>query len=650
MSEPPEVASQDRPDRARPTSAEDRATRAGGSRRVLFLLAVLGVVYGDLGTSTIYALRTAFSGRVVTLEATAANVLGILSLVLWTLILVVSIKYMGVILRLDNRGEGGLFALIALLRPWRALGRIRRRALVLLGLAGAAMLYAGVMITPAISILSAVEGLEIAAPGTGRLVVPITIAILVALFLVQRFGTARIGAAFGPVMALWFASIGALGLYGITRAPQVLAAIDPRRAAGFLAQAPVTGLVVLFAVFLVTTGAEALYADLGHFGTRSIRRLWFAFVLPALLLSYLGQGAGLLRDPSSSESPFFRLVPTALLVPMVVLATVATIIASQAAITGAFSLTRAAGRLGMMPPLRVVQTSAESPGQVYVPAINRILMSAAIVLVLTFQTSERLASAYGISVNTTMVVTTVLAFVITRERLGWPRWRAGVVFGAFLVAELAFLGSNLLRVPHGGWFPVLVGAGFFAVLSTWRRGGELLAGRTTADSHPIETVHTRLREEDVARVPGAAVFLTPWLTGTPPSLIHHVQRTRALQRRVVLLGVLVEDVPRTTADERIHVDDLGEGFARVVLHYGYLQRVNVPSELNRCRDRLGIDLDEVTYYIEHEQPLQGHGRRRGLAAWRERLYAVLKRNALDPTTRYQIPSDRIVDLGLRIRI
>lgn len=651
VSEPAEVRSENRPGRVRVETADDRAAREGPRRQALVALAALGVVYGDLGTSVIYSLHAVFTGGSGSLEPEPANVMGVLSLVFWTLIVIVTLKYIVFVLRADNRGEGGTFALIGLLRPWRGMARPSRRALILVGLVGAAMLYAGVMITPAISILSAVEGLEIASPSSGSLVIPITLVILVLLFAVQRFGSARIGAAFGPIMTLWFLAIAALGGYSIMQAPRVLAAVDPLQAIEFFSRNGLTAYLVLFAVFLVTTGAEALYADIGHFGRKPIRWMWFLFVLPALLLNYFGQGALLLRNPSPDVQPFYQLIPSALLYPMVVVATLATVIASQAAITGAFSMTRQAGRLGMMPRSRVTQTSAESSGQVYVPMTNWILMAAAIVLVVLFQSSNRLASAYGISVSTTMVVTTILAFFVARERGHWPLARALLFLIGFLIVDLAYFGSNLLRIPHGGWFPVAAAAVVFTVMSTWRRGGELLASRADKDAQTVAALVHELDRDNVARVPGAAVFITARLEDAPPSLVHHVRRSRALQQRVVLLTVLTEDVPRTTGSERVEVDDLGNGFSRVLLHYGYLQEVNVPSELAGCNDKgLEINLKEATYYVEHQSPVSGHGRLDGMSAWRDRLFGFLMRNSRDATARYQIPSQQVVDMGIRMRI
>ncbi|HET6587332.1 MAG TPA: KUP/HAK/KT family potassium transporter [Oleiagrimonas sp.] len=651
MSQPPEVKSENRPDRKRGESAEEKAEREGIGRQLLVVLAVLGVVYGDLGTSAIYALHAVFTGGDSLLAPNTVNVMGIVSLVFWTLVVVVSLKYMTFVLRADNRGEGGIFALIALLRPWRHTERLQRHMLILVGLIGAAMLYAGVMITPAISILSAVEGLKVASPGMENYIVPVTLVILVLLFAVQRFGTARIGIAFGPIMALWFVAIAGVGIHGIVQEPQVLEAVDPRYAIAFFGHNGLAGFLVLFAVFLVTTGAEALYADIGHFGRRSIRWIWFLFVLPALLLNYFGQAAVLLHDPKAANQPFYHLIPSQLLYPVVVLATIATVIASQAAITGAFSMTRQASRLGMMPPARVVQTSKETSGQVYVPIVNWLLMAAAIILVVLFQSSDKLASTYGISISTTMVTTTVLAFFVARERGHWSWWAALSFLAVFLTVDLAYFGSNVLRIPHGGWFPVAVGAAFFMVMSTWRRGSELVTHQTDKDVLSIEELVQSLKKDRIARVPGTAIFVTPRLKNTPPSLSHHVARNRALQEQVVLLSVLTEDVPRTTREERIEVEDLAGGFFRVLLRYGYMQRPNVPSELADCsKQGLDIDLDEASYYVEHQSPRSGHGRRDGMMAWRDRLLGLLMRNSIDATTGYQIPDDKVVDMGLRVRI
>lgn len=650
MTQPPEVETENRPNRQRKSEREQASEQKGLRKQAMLSLSVLGVVYGDLGTSAIYALHAVFNGGAVAVKPNTLNVFGVLSLVFWTLVIVVSLKYMIFILRADNHGEGGIFALIALLRPWRHLQRWRRRLLILLGLAGAAMLYAGVMITPAISILSAVEGLEIASPQLGRYVLPITVVILLALFAVQRFGTSRIGYVFGPIMLVWFMLIGALGIYGIVQAPQILLAINPMYAVRFFLQAHWAAFLILFAVFLVTTGAEALYADIGHFGRKPIRRMWFCFVLPALLLNYFGQGAMLLQNPGAKAQPFFHLSPDWLLYPVVGVATLATVIASQAVISGAFSMTRQAARLGMVPRTQIVQTSKETAGQIYVPFVNWLLLAAAIFLVLVFQSSEKLASVYGISISTTMVATTILAYCVARERGHWKLGTALIFLLAFMIVDLAYFGSNLMRIPHGGWFPVAMGVVFFTIMSTWRRGGELLAKETDQDAITIEALEEGLQENKTARVPGTAVFLTPRMKDTPPALQHHVERNRALQKQVVLLTVLTEDVPRVVADERIEMTDLESGFYRVKLHYGYMQGVNVPSDLAAC-DELGLEIDvkDATYYVERQSPVYGR-RKGGMIGWRDRLLAFLMRNTMNVTNTYRIPSAQTVELGLRVRI
>ena len=624
----------------------DRATDAW-----VLALGVLGVCYGDLGTSALYALQAAINGGAQPLAQNETNVLGLLSVVFWTLIIVVSLKYMVFVLRLDNRGEGGTFALIALLRPWRDTKRLWRRTLVLLGLGGAAMLYAGMMITPAITILSAVEGMEIASPGFERYVIPITLAILLALFAVQRMGTARIGAIFGPIMALWFVAIAALGVYGVAHEPGVLVAVNPVYALRFFQDNHWTGFLVLFGIFLVTTGSEACYADIGHFGRRPIQLVWLRLVLPALLLNYFGQGAMLLHADDPVRNPFFELVPPWLLYPTVGLATVATIVASQAVISGAFSMTRQAGRLGMMPSARVVQTSRDVSGQIYIPAVNWALMVAAVFLVLTFRSSSRLASVYGISVSTTMVVTTLLAFFVAREQGHWKLWPALAFLVTFLCVDLTYFGSNLMRIPHGGWFPVAVAVVIFTLMSTWRKGVELLAHENDKNATNVQDLKQYLTANPIARVPGTAIFLTTQLGNIPPALRHHVERNGSLHRQVVLLTVRTEDVPYTTGEERVEFNDLSDDFYRVVLHYGYMQQPNIPSELATCRDLgLKINLGDATYYVGHRLPISSRGHHDGMSSWRDHLFGFMNRNSMDPTAGFQMPSAQVVELGLRVRI
>ncbi len=612
-------------------------------------LAVLGVVYGDIGTSPIYALRQSFHG-IDALAPSPANVLGVLSLIFWSLVVIVSLKYMTFVLRANNRGEGGIFALIALIDPWRNLERRSRRLLILFGLFGASVLYGGIMITPPISILSAVEGLKVATPAFAPYVIPVTLVILIALFLLQSRGTARVGALFGPVIVVWFTVIGALGLYAIVREPQVLAAVYPGYAVRFFAENGWAGYITLAAVFLVVTGGEAMYADLGHFGHRPIRVLWFAFVLPALLLNYFGQGALLLADPAASHHPFFALAPSWAQYPLVLLATAATIIASQAAITGAFSLTSQAVHLRLLPPVRVLQTSHETRGQIYVPAVNWMLMIAAVALVLGFQSSSRLASAYGIAVNGTMAVTTVLAYHVARQHGGWGPWRALVFLVVFGLVDYAYLGANLVELLHGGWFPILVGVGVFTVLSTWRRGSELVGAWLKKQADPLPTLIGEIASTKPARVPGTAVFVTPWLEEAPPTLKHHLRRNRALHERVVLLNVLTEEVPKVPPDERIEIESFDQGFYRVILRYGFMQQPNVPSELARCREMgLDIDLQDVTYYIGYQSVLPAD-KAHGMAPWRDRLFAFMARNTTSAATLYQLPSERVVEMGFQVRI
>lgn len=620
-----------------------------GKTGAVLAVAVLGVVYGDIGTSPIYALRECFAGK-HPIPITPDNVLGILSLIFWTLLLVVSLKYMVFVLQADNRGEGGTFALLALLRPDRNQDRRNRYALILLGVLGASMLYGGAMITPAISVLSAVEGLQLAAPGLHEFVVPITLAILVGLFAVQRHGTAAVGAVFGPLTLVWFLVLALLGIRGIVEAPQVLLAIDPRHAWRFFADNGVTGYLVLYAVFLVTTGAEALYADLGHFGRKPIRQVWFVFVLPALLLNYFGQGAILIAEPSKSVHPFFHLAPGWALIPLVLLATAATCIASQAVITGAYSLTRQAMQLGMFPTLTVDQTSADAHGQIYMPAVNWILMTAAIGLVLAFRSSGNLAAAYGVAVNSTMAITTILAFNVARERGGWGLAAALTFLAGFLVVDLGYLGSNLLTIPDGGWLPLAIGAVLFTVMVTWRRGTNMLDEQIAHVTPKLETIIGRVKGEEIPRVPGTAVFIAGRFEHAPPSLPKLIRHTGVAYERVIVLRVVFEPVPTVAPGERIEVNTLSDGFHRIVLHYGFMQTPNIPSELRRCEELgLALDLDTIHYVVSGIDLLAGR-KRDGMPLWRDKLFAFLARNTRDATTAYHIPIDQQMTVGMRMGI
>ncbi|TBW51294.1 potassium transporter Kup [Marinobacter halodurans] len=613
-------------------------------------LAVLGIVYGDIGTSPIYALRECFRG-VSPVPITEDNILGILSLIFWALIIVISLKYMVFILRANNHGEGGIFALLALLRPDQHQDSRPRRALVLLGLFGAGLLYGGTMLTPAISVLSAVEGLEVAAPSLERYVLPITITILVALFAVQKRGTARVGTLFGPIMVAWFLTLAALGINSIIAHPEVLKAVVPWYAVQFMIENRLAGFLVLIGVFLVVTGGEALYADLGHFGPTPIRMVWFCFVLPALLLNYFGQGALLLDKPEGTLQPFFHLAPDWALFPLVGLSTAATIIASQAVITGAFSLTRQAVQLGFVPRLQVHQTSQHAHGQIYMPGINWLLMTAALALVVTFQSSEGLAAAYGVSVNATMLVTTILAFNVARERGGWSLVKAGVFLLVFLSVDLAFLTANAETIPRGGWFPVAMGAVIFTVIVTWRRGSELLVQSYEANTISVETLLGRLEHDPPHRVPGSGVFFTARAEEVPRSMMQLLKLNRLLHETIVIVHVNVRRDPRVVNEERWEVKDCGQGLYEVILNYGFMQGFNIPSDLAHCiaHRNLPINLDETTYFVGRTSVIANR-KQHGMMAWRDRLFAFMVRNTLHETSLYRIPASRVIEIGLQLGI
>ncbi len=612
-------------------------------------LAVLGVVYGDIGTSPIYALQQCFIGD-HPMPVTQSNILGILSLVFWTLLMVISVKYMTYVLCNDNKGEGGIFALLALLRPNKGQSRWPRRLLILIGVAGAATLYGDSMITPAISVLSAVEGLHVATPSLSAFVDPITVLILLFLFMVQKYGSGKIGIAFGPVMMLWFLSLAALGVHGILQQPVVLLAVSPWYAVKFFIHNRILGFLVLSAVFLVTTGGEALYADLGHFGRTPIRRVWFGFVLPALLLDYFGQGALLLVHPKAVKNPFFLLAPHWGLVPLVLLATAATVIASQAAITGAFSLTSQAIQLNFLPQFQILQTSAESSGQIYVPLVNWLLMLAAVGLVLAFHSSSNLASAYGVAVNMSMAITTLLVFHVHLERNGWKLRSALLFLIVFLAIDLSFLGSNMLKIPDGGWISLAIGVAMFVVMTTWRQGSRLLAEQISENGEPFDEFVQRIRSQHLPRTPGTAVFLTGRLHQTPPALQQVVRHIGVLQEQVILLTVLVERVSRVSIEDRLEVTQLEDGFVRVVLHYGYMQGPNIPSDLERLKDHgLPLDLASVSYFIGQVDMLAGR-KRGGMMVWRDRLFVWMARNTRDMTTTYHIPVTQVMTVGLQVGI
>lgn len=638
------------------TGAES-GTPPGGKQLATLSLGALGVVYGDIATSPLYALRECFFGDYA-IDPTPANVLGVLSLILWALILVISIKYLGFILRADNNGEGGIIALLSLVHPEHRSSRAsagpaprrRRMVLVLTGLFGAALLYGDGMITPAISVLSAVEGLEVATPVFEPYILPITIAILIGLFLFQRRGTGGIGAVFGPITLFWLLALALLGLASIIRAPAILGAVNPMHAAEFFARNGSTGFLVLGAVFLVVTGGEALYADMGHFGARAIRASWFAAVLPALLLNYFGQGALLLTDPNAAHNPFYRLAPGWAIVPLVVLATAATIIASQAVISGAFSLTRQAIQLGYSPRLQIEHTSATEIGQIYMPNVNWVLMLAAIGLVIGFRSSGDLAAAYGVAVSTDMVITTLIFAVVAWEMWGWRRWLVGALTAAFLVVDLSFFGANIVKVAAGGWFPILIAAIVFTLMSTWRRGRQILAQRLRQGVLPFDQFLESIRQDPPVRVPGTAIFMMGNPDGTPPTLLHNLKHNKVLHEQVALLTVVTEEVPHVHRGERVEVTPLGDGFYRVIAHYGFMQNPNVLRVLERAKRKgLEMKLMDTTFFLGRER-LIATKRRKGMAVWRERLFAFMSRNAQPATAFFRIPPNRVVELGAQVEL
>lgn len=619
-----------------------------GARLAVLCATGLGVVYGDIGTSPLYALRECFIG-VHGVTPTPENVLGILSLVFWTLVVVVTLKYQVYVLRLDDRGEGGILALMNLARGKSKGTRGGLRALVLFGVFGAALLYGDGIITPAISVLSAVEGLEVGATGLDPYVVPITVAILIGLFFVQRRGTARVGAIFGPIMLVWFATIGALGIAGILRKPSVLAAVNPAHAVAFFERNGLRGFLALGAVFLVATGGEALYADLGHFGRRPIQIDWFGLVGLSLVANYFGQGALLLSDPRAVSSPFYRLAPSWSLYPLIGLATAATIIASQAIISGSFSLTRQAVSQRYLPRMKVEHTSETEIGQIYIPAVNRALAVLTVALVIAFRKSSNLAAAYGMAVTATMVITTVLAGVASRKRLQWPIAAAAAVTAGFLAVDLPFFGANLVKFTRGGWFPLAVAAVVFTVMMTWRRGRDLLSDRLRGPLVSIEEFRREAARGSVS-VPGTAVYLSMIPDLIPGALRHNFDFNRVLHERIVLLTVETETIPFVPREERSQVRKLDERFHQVLLRYGYMQEPDVPKAFKDLAEAgLPLDLERVSYFLGKESIIPT-SKRKGMALWRERLFAFLTRNAWSAMSAFCLPPERSIEIRGHIEI
>ncbi len=619
--------------------------RTPRSHDLRLALTALGVVYGDIGTSPLYAMRECFHGS-LGVEATEANVLGVLSLVFWSLTIVISVKYLAYVMRADNRGEGGILALMALATHGETKAR-RLHVVVLLGLFGAALLYGDGMITPAISVLSAVEGLEVATPAFRPFVEPITIAILVVLFLFQRHGTARVGGVFGPITVVWFLTLAVLGVVQVAETPAVLAALSPVHGARFLAHGGGSAFLVLGAVFLAVTGGEALYADMGHFGRTPIRRTWYTLVLPALLLNYFGQGAALLTHPDAAAHPFYYLAPPWATFPMVVLATAATIIASQAVISGAFSLTRQATMLGYWPRVEIAHTSPDAIGQIYVPTINWLLMAASIGLVLGFDSSSNLAAAYGIAVTMTMVITTLLAYVVARNRWGWSRPAALGVTALFLVPDLAFFSANVVKIHHGGWFSIVVALAFFLLMSTWNAGRLLLRSRVREVLVPLDAFFERMERDGCTRVPGTAVFMTSSRDGTPPALMYNFLHNHVVHEDVVLLTVETAEVARVPETERASVTPLGRGFVRIVGTYGFMEEPDIPALLARP-DTPAHPIGDTTFFLGRETLIAaGH---HGMSRWRERLFALMARNAERAMSFFRLPPERVMEVGSQIRL
>jgi KUP system potassium uptake protein len=619
----------------------------GRSNAAAMALAAMGVVYGDIGTSPLYTMKEVFGGH-HPVPVTPDNVLGILSLVFWALTIAVSLKYVTFIMRADNRGEGGIMALTSLALRTGA-GPRQLWFLSALGIFGAALFYGDGAITPAISVLSAVEGLEVATPAFKPYVVPITLAVIVGLFLFQSRGTASVARLFGPVMLFWFATLGVLGVLNILHHPSVLEAINPAYALHFFTDNKLLAFLALGAVVLCMTGGEALYADMGHFGRQPIMRAWFWFVFPCLYLNYLGQGALILDDPAAVKNPFYNLVPEMLLIPMVILATLATIIASQAVISGAFSLTKQAMQLGYSPRLHMVHTSEKEIGQIYSPAINWMLMIAVIALVLGFRSSSALASAYGIAVTLTMMIDTILAFVVVRALWRWSWAKAGLFLAAFIVVDFAFFSANSVKILDGGWFPLVLGLAIFTLLSTWRQGRRLLYEKLKQDSMPLDAFISSLAYGGPHRVEGTGIFMTTNPDGVPRAMLHNLLHNKVLHQRVVLLNVIMEDVPYVPEIDRVEVHKLPEGFYQMLVRYGFKDEPDIPAAMERCAEQgLVFDMMETSFFLGKETIVAR--RKPAMPLWREWLFAWMFRNAGSATEFFKIPTNRVVELGTQVEM
>jgi KUP system potassium uptake protein len=614
-------------------------------RLAILSLGALGVVYGDIGTSPLYALKEVFGGTHHPVPISEHNVLGILSLVFWALMLVVTIKYVIFIMRADNKGEGGIMALMALVVHSQPDAR-RARVLMLLGLAGAALFYGDGTITPAVSVLSAVEGLEVATPAFKPYVIPITLIVLTGLFTVQKWGTGRMGSLFGPVMAIWFAVIALLGIINIAHVPRVLAAVDPRYAVEFMFRHGSLGFFSLGAVVLAVTGAEALYADMGHFGRMPVRLAWTLLVLPSLTLNYFGQGALLIADAKAIENPFYLLAPDWALYPLVVLSTIATVIASQAVITGAFSITQQAMQLGYSPRMTIQHTSSRQIGQIYLPGINWALFLGVVVLVVGFGSSTSLAAAYGIAVTGTMAATTILAYVVARSMWKWSALASLTLFGAFLLIDLAFFSANVLKVSEGGWFPLAFGLGVFTLMSTWKRGRQLLQSRLDTDSIPLDAFITSA-SLGCTTVPGTAVFMTANLDSVPHALLHSLKHYKSLHSQVILLNAVTLDVPHVPEAQRVVVEPINSQFRKIKVFFGFMDTPDLPRALEWCGEQgLNVDAMDTSFFLGRETLIPKL--RSDMAYWREKLFVSMFRNAGDAATYFMLPPNRVVELGSQV--
>jgi KUP system potassium uptake protein len=607
-------------------------------------LSALGIVFGDIGTSPLYTLKTVLNLTGGT--PTPDIILGVLSLIIWTLIIVTSVKYVTVAMSIDNDGEGGILALMALL----GIKKHQRPAIVAAGLFGAALIYGDGAITPAISVLSALEGLNIATPALKAYILPAAVAILIALFAIQPLGTSRIGKAFGPIMGLWFLSIAMLGLWGIFRHPAVLDALNPLYGLRYLLSNGYTSFVVLGGVFLCVTGAEALYADMGHFGRRPIRLAWSGVVFPSLILNYAGQSAIVFEGASTADNIFYRLCPEPLLIPFVVLATLATIIASQSIITGAFSMTRQAIQLGWLPRLQITQTSEKGYGQIYVGVVNWLLMLVTICLTLFFGKSDNLAAAYGIAVSATMLMTSVLLFIAMREVWGWSLLASGAIAGAFLCVDASFFLANLVKVADGGYVPLLLASIVYGVMLIWHRGSTTVAQVLSERAVPVSEFMDSIEFRRIPRVPGTAVFLTRTLSDTPPVVVWHVKHNRALHDHLFALRVVTESIPRIKESERLATIEMAPNFWRATARYGFMERPDIPALLRQAREQgCSLDPDDVTYYVARETIIH-RGDGKGLAEWEEALFAAMERNAVHVSDFFSLPRDSVVEIGRQVAI